>query len=67
MNKRLFQNGFLPIYVAKYKHREFNSNPTSASCLKYSENHEFRLQDHSNIKDIIHGAYEQKMLRSHGI
>lgn len=55
----LFQNGFFPTYIVWDKHGEVDSNAALASCPKYYENHEFRFQDHSNVEDMFHDAYEQ--------
>ena len=47
------------MYIVWDEYREVDSNAASASCPKYYENHEFRFQDHSNVEDMIHDAYEK--------
>ena len=55
----LFTYGFLPSYVVCERHGEVEQKTASVSCHNYSESHQFRFKDQSNIEDMIHDAYEQ--------
>ena len=55
----LFTYSFLPSDIVWDRHREVEQNKASASYHNYSESHQFRFQDQSNIEDMIHDVYEQ--------